>query len=114
MSGHEWVAVWNGSWPSLCSGSWTLTRDGVDVSDLIPEDLRHDEMDTKGIYCYWYFEEGWDEAWESYEDGLGRDEWVEANMGWLKALSTDPDDLTAIYEAFQAEDFRRNSCGGCI
>lgn len=113
---HEWDASWSGCWPCLCAGTWTLTKDGVDVSDHIPEDLRDQDMGTEGDYDSWHFggESGWDEEWETYHEGASRDAWVRDNMSWLKTLTTDPDDLTAIFEAFQADDFRWGSCGGCI
>lgn len=113
MARHEWDATWSGRWPNLCSGEWTLTCDGTDVSDRIPPDLRTEDMGTRGRYDVWYFE-GWSEQWDDYEDGMECDEWIEANMDWLKGLSIDHDDLVAIYEAFQASDFRHSSCGGCI
>lgn len=103
------VAEWTGSFPCLCSGTWKLTINGEDFSLLIPEELRHGEMGTYGIYQSWHFED-WTEVFESYEDGLQCDEWIAANP-WIHKLPASPID---VYYAFQAEDWRYGSCGGCI
>ena len=49
--------------------------------------------------------------WDTYTDGLGKDEWIKENAGWLKNIPADPKD---IFDAFNAEDFRAGECGGCI
>ena len=52
--------------------------------------------------------------WESYYDGLKQDEWIESNKYWLDEITTDIDVQRQIFKAINEEDFRPNSCGGCI
>ena len=106
-------ARWSGSYPTLCFGYWTLLIDGEDVSEKIPEDLRDRSMYTFGTYQSWHFE-NWMEVFESYDDGLLCDEWIEENDYWLKDITDDYSVKEEIYDAFNAEDFRSGSCGGCI
>lgn len=54
------------------------------------------------------------EEWESYYDGLKQDEWIESNKYWLDEITTDIDVQRQIFKAINEEDFRTNSCGGCI
>ena len=106
-------ARWSGSYPTLCFGHWTLLIDGEDVSEKIPEDLREGSMNTFGTYQSWHFE-NWMEVFESYDDGLLCDEWIEENDYWLKDITDDYSVKEEIYDAFNSEDFRSGSCGGCI
>ena len=103
------IAKWSGSYPNLCRGEWTLIIGGVDYSHMIPEDLRTGHMNTAGIYQEWHFED-WREVFEDYEDGLEYEDWLAENP-WVRDL---PASSLDIYMAFQAEDWRHNSCGGCI
>lgn len=107
-------AEWSGSFPCLCSGKWTLYVDDVDVSDKIPEELRTWEMGTYGDYYTWHFGDDYGEVWETYEDGLEQDEWINENKKWLDTISTDYVTQVQIYKAINEEDWRHNSCGGCI
>ena len=106
-------AKWTGDYPNLCSGQWILKVDNIDVSHLIPEELRNDPMYTYKTYKRWYFN-NWQEEWESYEDGLFCDEWLEENEYWLEKISTDPFVWVEIYEAINSQDWRYGECGGCI
>ena len=103
-------AKWTGSYPNLCSGVWELTIDGEDFSLLIPHELRYSPMGTAGIYQSWRFNEDWDEIFESYVDGLKFEDWIAKNP-WVAELPCSPRD---IYDAFQENDWRHGSCGGCI
>lgn len=107
----EICATWTGKWPCLCMGEWKLYVDGKDYSEAIPKDYRTESMGTYGAYKEWRFRDDWDVEWSSYTDGLGKDDWIRENKGWLKDIPADPGD---IYDAFQASDFRVGSCGGCI
>ena len=51
---------------------------------------------------------------EPYEDGLNEFDWIEENIEYLKAVTSDKSQYPAIYEAFMEQDFRYGSCGGCI
>lgn len=107
-------ANWSGSYPCLCHGTWILEVNGVDVSSSIPEGLRYDEMNTFGIYDTWSFDDDYMEVWEDYEDGLKCDEWIKENKYWLDTITNDSDTQIEIFNAINEEDFRRNSCGGCV
>ncbi|WP_305180561.1 hypothetical protein [Ileibacterium valens] len=107
----EFRAEWTGGYPCLCWGEWKLYKDNKDISHLIPEELRYCPMNTYGIYEIWCFTEEGLEEFDSYEDGLDESDWIEANKDWLLKISTDENDLDAIFEAFQISDFRRGSCG---
>lgn len=106
-------AKWSGSYPCLCHGEWTLEVNGVDVSRHIPDELRHNEMNTYGTYEEWHFED-WIEVFEDYEDGLMCDEWIEENKHWLDIITNDINVQMEIFYAISEEDFRHGSCGGCI
>ena len=106
-------ANWSGTYPNLCSGKWTLIVDDVDYSELISH---KDEMNTYGTYENWYFggESGWEEIWESYEDGLTFLDWQYENKDWLNKITTDKSVQRQIYDAISMCDWRHGSCGGCI
>ncbi len=105
-------AKWTGKWPCLCHGEWIITIDGVKVN--LPEEVRTSDMGTYGCYRRWWFESNWEEAWDSYEDGLEFQPWVEENSSWLSNLHLSEEDLHALYDAISEEDWRHGSCGGCI
>lgn len=109
----EVKAKWTGRGFALCIGEWKLDVDGKDVTDKIPEDLRTEPMNTYKRYERWYFKD-WVEEWEPYYDGLKQDEWIEANKYWLDKITKDIDVQRQIFKAINEEDFRTNSCGGCI
>ncbi len=115
-------AKWTGDGPHLCIGEWKLFVQDRDFSDLLA-DIK--EMNTAGTYWRCGFGDDWSEVWEQYEDGLEYPDWVKENVGWLSQIAADPvvaeetgsntEELyRAIYEAISAEDWRHNSCGGCI
>lgn len=106
-------AEWTGSYPSLCFGVWRLYIDGKDKSDLIPEKLRRHPMDTAGTYQSLHFE-NWAKVFEDYEDGLECDDWIKENDYWISGIADCYDEKKALFKAFQAQDFRMGSCGGCI
>lgn len=107
-------AIWSGSYPCLCMGEWTLEVNEKDVSDMIPEHLRNSPMNTFGKYNTWEFGRDYEEKWSTYKDGLKERIWIRENEDWLKTITEDPDLLKEIFKAFQKEDWRHNSCGGCI
>lgn len=75
---------WTGSYPCLCCGTWILKVNGKNVSEKIPDELRHEPMGTYGTYSYWHFA-GWEEKFKEYQDGMKCERWVEANKSWLSA-----------------------------
>ena len=106
-------AKWSGSYPNLCSGKWTLFIDGKDMSDKIPKDLKNEPMNTYSTYSEWYFK-NWSETWDDYKDGLECEDWIKENKEWLNKITTDKCEQEDIYYAFQLNDWRHGSCGGCI
>ena len=107
-------AKWSGAFPCLCSGEWTLEVDGKDVSNLIPDDLRRNEMNTYATYYHVSLGEDYMEEYSDYEDGLMCDEWIEENAYWLNMITMDIQTQQDIYYAINANDWRHCSCGGCI
>ena len=107
-------ANWSGSHPDLCFGEWILEVDGVNMSDKIPEEIRCMPMYTYGTYEYWYFNDNGYEVSEDYDDGLGEEEWIVENDYWLDTITHDSDVKSQIFNAIQEQDWRTNSCGGCI
>lgn len=107
-------AWWSGSYPTLCYGEWTLEVNGENVSGLIPDHLRNNEMNTHGTYQEWYFDEDWREVFEDYEDGLYCHDWIAENKYWLDNITTDYETQMEIFYAISDEDWRHGSCGGCI
>ena len=110
---NEFRAEWSGRYPTLCFGEWSLYKNGEDISEYIPEELRDSHMNTAGDYSEWYFDD-WMEEFGDYGDGLSRDMWIRKNMEWLKQFCDTEEDFESVYETFNESDFRPNSCGGCI
>lgn len=106
------TAEWTGKYPCLCQGEWIITVGGENVN--LPEEIKTSHMNTFGTYDTWSFGEDWSEEWESYEDGLTFGPWAEANTWWLKDLNLSDSELRNLYAAINEEDWRHNSCGGCI
>lgn len=122
----KFKAEWTGSYPSLCVGEWKLYRkyedileDGSkdegydDISNLIPEDLKHEPMYTDGEYNRWDFDENYHEEFETYHAGFDYEDWCNENEWWIHLICK-PEDYKDLYEAFNEHDWRYESCGGCI
>ena len=107
-------AKWTGSYPCLCSGEWILKVNNIDVSNLIPEELRTSSMNTFGSYSSWYFTEDWNVEDYYYLDGLECEDWIKDNKDWLDKITTAHSVQKEIYYTIQLKDFRAGSCGGCI
>lgn len=103
---------WTGVYPCLCAGRWVLKINGVDYSHLIP--FKNTDANTYGSYATWSFGEDWEEEWDWYDDGLPYEAWVRENEEWLSKLPCAEFDMEELYKAFQEEDWRHGSCGGCI
>jgi len=128
---------WTGRYPNLCSGFWKIEIDG----ELL-EDRRHmannpesglyynpfdyssvlrQNMDTFGMYEYWYFDENYSEMWEGSEDGLEYDEWIKSPKAndLLDIIYKQFGELTEeekldLYTKLSEKDWRSGTCGGCI
>ena len=77
-------------------------------------------MDTYGEFGTWHFGEDCCEEWECYTDGLEEDYWIRNNLDWIKPMFDEHDIeitdelLSELFKKIQEEDWRYNSCGGCI
>ena len=112
MVKHEWSTKWTGDYPCLCHGEWVLYKNGVLVNTDIP--FQGSPANTYGSYQEWFFAgEDYEEDWDEYEDGETEAQWCANNRQWLETLA-DADEWPDIYAAFQENDWRHNSCGGCI
>lgn len=137
----DWYAHWTGKWPSLCYGEWQLFKNEVRQHVRIPfNDYEDVDYENKEAYTEQELEDGfrlvrgmgspantyredwshcalsrdYDELYSTYEDGLKREEWCREYEGFLLEVDPRAEDWGKIYRAFRAEDFRPNSCGGCL
>lgn len=121
MTNNIYEAKWTGSYPNLCSGSWHLYENGEEINlqenscpfVAGPDDYCDSHANTYGYYSSWHFED-WVETADYYYDGLEAFDWVKDNIDWLSNISNNKEDWYAIYDAFNAEDFRPGSCMGCV
>ena len=91
---------WTGEYLCLCYGKWILKIGGKGCSKLLPKSLRErSDMNTIGTYDRWHFD-GWQEVWESYEDRLSENNWIEENQHWLKKLPVEQSQYKDIFKAF--------------
>lgn len=107
-----WVADWSGGFPNLCSGEWTLSYNGKRIDVPIP--FQYEDANTLGTYYHAGFDGDWEETYDDYEDGLSEDKWIEDNIEYLMNITDDESQYPLIYEAFQLNDWRMFSCGGCL
>ncbi len=105
---------WSGESSCLCYGEWTICRNGVDVSDLIPDNLIDNHMGTRKEYSAWHITDDWDEEWEHYFDGLSAKKWIRKNRYWISKICSNREEEFQLYHAINALDWRPGSCGGCI
>jgi hypothetical protein len=105
--------TWSGKFPTLCKGKWTIIKNGVDVSNFIPEALLCMPMGAYGHYSKWYFVT-WHDIWGDYWDGLPQDEWIQENFFWIKKFCDNRQEMEELFQAIQEKDWRFGSCGGCI
>ena len=97
----------------LCHGYWIITRNGKDVSYIIPKGLRRCPMDTYGTYRRWVFEHGL-ETWKTYKSGFVFDEWIRKHHKWVYEICDNNFEAEELYRKIQEKDWRERSCGGCI
>ena len=70
-------------------------------------------MYTLGVYSSWHFDSDCIEQFEDYTDGMDFEEWCKDNESWIHLICKS-EYYKDLYEAFQQEDWRYESCGGCI
>lgn len=108
----KFEAAWSGAWPHLCSGEWTLFKDGVNVSRLIPEEKRYSPMDTAGTYTQQTLSENLDTECNEYEDGLEVQQWILENP-WIETICDTEEEKIDLFYEISVSDWRHGSCGGC-
>ena len=102
---------WSGNYPCLCHGEWTLLKNEIEIPEPIP--FQGQPANTLGLYSEWHFDDNWCEQFEDYEDGLPCSEWIEQYQDYLSKIAPS-NDWEKVFAAFQKNDWRYNSCGGCI
>ena len=107
----KWTAYWTGGFPNLCGGMWYLYGNGEEVKTEIP--FQGEPAGTYGEYATWHFDEDWLEQWEFYEAGMNCKDWCNEYRKWLSTIAPG-EEWPQIFAAFQEQDWRYNSCGGCI
>lgn len=110
---------WTGSYPNLCSGKWIITIDGIKLTGIEKEEFGT----LNEEYSSWHFE-NWSEVFESYEDGMDLDTWIQVlktdDINGLHAslqrhgIKITDELLSELYKKIQGQDWRQGSCGGCI
>lgn len=109
---------WTGSYPNLCGGEWIITYDNIELN--VPDNIKHEPMNTHGLYYEWTFDEEWDIVWTTYEEGLDKFQWIETNEQWVRQMFEEKDIkvtdelLSELYDMISIEDWRYGSCGGCL
>ena len=112
MPGNRHVtAKWTGRYPCLCDGEWIITVGDENVD--LPDKVRISPMGTHGAYKSWTFDKDANDVWTLYEDGLDFEPWLQKNS-WISRLNLSHKEEHALYDAISKEDWRYNSCGGCI
>ena len=111
MNLNTYNAEWTGKWPNLCHGEWKLYFGDQELNIPIP--FLCEPAETLNTYSRWYFDDDWCDCWDSYEDGLPFEQWADKYKEWLTAWF-ETREWQSVYEAFQREDWRYCSCGGCI
>lgn len=115
---NNFKAEWSGGYPSLCFGEWHISYDGEMLT--LPESIKCSPMNTFKEYQSWHFNDDYIEEFESYDAGKDFNEWILDNHAWiddafnLLKIETKEENYKNLYDAINAEDWRHNSCGGCI
>ncbi len=121
--GEKFSTEWTGDYPCLCCGRWIFYYNDKEMK--IPhteefEDIMRENMNTRGVYRRWYFDDRYLEQFESYEDGLGFKEWYLKNKEWIEKLFKENnipntvENNIGFYKALQKSEWRHGSCVGCI
>ena len=115
---HKIEVNWTGKYPALCFGQWIISID--DKNFPIPSEIVKENMGTYKEYSSWHFED-WQEVFEYYPDGEEFESWVRKNITWIKTgvdklgiTDFTYEDLKNLYNKINENDWRSNSCGGCI
>jgi len=109
---NPFTARWSATGNNLCLGRWEILYRG---HLLALDSERHEkDMGTYGIFSYIFPDD------EELAEGLTEDEWILENAGWLgelfaqHAIPRDEAHLRWLYQAINPQDWRCESCGGCL
>lgn len=117
---YEVKARYTGTFPNYCRGQWIIeiTNPQTEESNVLQF---KNNLNIKGTYQTWNFDENYLEEWSTYESGLELDEWIEnlpenlqTELFKYRYDLKDKELLTEIYNACKSLDWRSLSCGGCI
>ena len=108
---NAYKTVWTGKYPNLCCGEWQLYIN--DELNNIEIPFQYHPANTEGIYEEWYFNDDYDEEWDSYTHGMNCADWCDTYKNYLKQIAPESD-WPMIFKAFQENDWRHGQCGGCI
>lgn len=141
MAKHKWEAEWTGEFPNLCMGHWRLFKDGSEVKNVripfngyieitdenagqfedddvlrgfVAETFGGECAETEGVYSFYTFDNCWNDESHSYSDGFDCESWCDEYSEWLSQIDPEGTEREAIFKAFQKNDWRRGSCGGCL
>lgn len=102
---NKFEAEWTGKYPRPYLGEWKLKKNGNDVSQFIPTNLKIMPMFTYGEYQVW--EENPFAAVQQFAtDGYAIPEWIQKNLYWLQLIADEDQDYASLFLAFHAQDFR--------
>ena len=96
----------------MCTGQWHITYQGLPLSLAAQQADKH--MNTYGIFSWLYPDD------EDYAQGLSAEQWIEQNAYWLIELFAahnipfETQEVMWFYLAVNEQDWRCESCGGCI
>lgn len=109
---------WTGEFPCLCHGEWIIKYNDINLT--VPQDVQGRPMNTFGEYSRWEFNEDFEEEWDIYTDGLDKQSWININIIWISNMFNEhnikvtDELLSELYNKIQENDWRHESCGGCI
>jgi hypothetical protein len=117
----EVVSKWSGGSYSLCCGSWNININGKVLVSEDKHSVLNESMNVYGTYDTWEFDEDYSEEWSTYSDGLHLNDWIKSDIANRLFLLVEENGISLtrelkvkLYDSFVGEDWRHNSCGGCI
>jgi hypothetical protein len=109
---NPFTAKWSAQGHNLCTGHWQISYQGLPLTLASKQADNH--MNTYGIFSCLYPDD------EDYAEGLSVEPWIEENADWLSELFEihnipfDSQYVLWFYEAVNGQDWRCDSCGGCM
>ncbi len=109
---NPFEATWSERGHTLCLGHWELRYRGRPLA--LPGERCEEPMGTHGNFSFLYPDE------PGFAEGLHEEAWILANIDWLTGLfvangvPVDEAHFRWVYRAFNDQDWRCGSCGGCL